>query len=74
MVSCNSIFSSPVKDSFSKTDLCNKEERQGLEMSFSDKKPAEDESGRSKKKQKKEDAWRPEGPRDPIAMVCFFDM
>lgn len=43
-------------------------------MSFSDKKPAEDESGRSKKKQKKEDAWRPEGPRDPIAMVCFFDM
>ncbi|XP_030255244.1 glycylpeptide N-tetradecanoyltransferase 1-like isoform X2 [Sparus aurata] len=34
-----------------------------------DKKPAEDESGRSKKKQKKEDAWRPEGPRDPIAML-----
>ncbi|KAM8729515.1 glycylpeptide N-tetradecanoyltransferase 1-like isoform 1-T1 [Acanthopagrus schlegelii] len=37
-----------------------------------DKKPAEDASGslkRSKKKQKKEDAWRPEGPRDPIAML-----
>lgn len=35
----------------------------------------EDESGgpkRSKKKQKKEDAWRCEGPRDPVAMVCVF--
>lgn len=37
---------------------------------------AEDESGsqkRSKKKQKKEDVWRSEGPKDPIAMVCIFE-
>ncbi len=42
-------------------------------MSFSDKKLTEDKSGslqKSKKKQKKEDAWRKEGPRDPFAMVC----
>ncbi|XP_070708525.1 glycylpeptide N-tetradecanoyltransferase 2-like [Pempheris klunzingeri] len=35
-------------------------------------KQAQDERGspkRSKKKQKKEDAWRPEGPRDPFAML-----
>ncbi|XP_070846921.1 glycylpeptide N-tetradecanoyltransferase 1-like [Chaetodon trifascialis] len=41
-------------------------------MSFSDKKPTEDESGspkRSKKRQKKEDAWTPKGPKDPIAML-----
>ncbi|XP_059180914.1 glycylpeptide N-tetradecanoyltransferase 1-like [Centropristis striata] len=39
-------------------------------MSFSDKKLAEGESlKRSKKKQKKEDAWRPEGPRDPFVML-----
>ncbi|XP_054455051.1 glycylpeptide N-tetradecanoyltransferase 1-like [Anoplopoma fimbria] len=35
-----------------------------------DKKLTEDESvKRSKKKQKKEDAWKPEGPRDPFAML-----
>ncbi|KAM9336322.1 glycylpeptide N-tetradecanoyltransferase 2-like [Symphorus nematophorus] len=37
-----------------------------------DKKLTEGESGSpksNKKKQKKEDAWRPEGPRDPIAML-----
>ena len=46
-----------------------------MKMSFRDKKLTEGESGslkRSKKKQKKEDAWRPEGPRDPIAMVCVI--
>ncbi|KAG7227899.1 hypothetical protein INR49_013693 [Caranx melampygus] len=37
----------------------------------------EDDGGsvkKSKKKQKKEDAWRPEGPRDPFAMssVCLY--
>ncbi|XP_042364555.1 glycylpeptide N-tetradecanoyltransferase 1-like isoform X2 [Plectropomus leopardus] len=38
--------------------------------SNSDKKLIEDKSVKgSKKKQKKEDAWRPEGPRDPIAML-----
>uniref|UniRef100_A0A8C9XIF0 Glycylpeptide N-tetradecanoyltransferase n=2 Tax=Sander lucioperca TaxID=283035 RepID=A0A8C9XIF0_SANLU len=43
-----------------------------MEMSFSDKKLTEVESlkGR-KKKQKKEDAWKPEGPMDPFAMVCL---
>ncbi|KAM3592207.1 uncharacterized protein V6R79_014737 [Siganus canaliculatus] len=38
----------------------------------SSEKKTEDESGslkRSKKKQKKEDAWKPSGPRDPIAML-----
>uniref|UniRef100_A0A8C9XF82 Glycylpeptide N-tetradecanoyltransferase n=1 Tax=Sander lucioperca TaxID=283035 RepID=A0A8C9XF82_SANLU len=41
-----------------------------MEMSFSDKKLTEVESlkGR-KKKQKKEDAWKPEGPMDPFAML-----
>ncbi|XP_071318718.1 glycylpeptide N-tetradecanoyltransferase 1-like [Trachinotus anak] len=37
-----------------------------------DKKLAEDDGGslkKSKKKQKKEGAWRPEGPRDPFAML-----
>ncbi|XP_051273523.1 glycylpeptide N-tetradecanoyltransferase 1-like [Dicentrarchus labrax] len=37
-----------------------------------DKKLTEDTSGISKgnkKKQKKDDAWKPEGPRDPIAML-----
>nr|XP_046234298.1 glycylpeptide N-tetradecanoyltransferase 2-like isoform X2 [Scatophagus argus] len=41
-------------------------------MSFSDKKLTEDKSDsmkRSKKKHKNEDAWRPEGPKDPIAML-----
>ncbi|XP_076616527.1 glycylpeptide N-tetradecanoyltransferase 2-like [Chaetodon auriga] len=41
-------------------------------MSFSDKKPTEDESSslkRNKKKQKKEDAWTPKGPKDPFAML-----
>ncbi|XP_041819075.1 glycylpeptide N-tetradecanoyltransferase 2-like isoform X2 [Chelmon rostratus] len=41
-------------------------------MCFSDKKLTEDESGspkRSKKKQKKEDAWRPKGTKDPFAML-----
>lgn len=45
-------------------------------MTFSDKKMAEDESGgqkRSRKKQKKEDVWRSEGPKDPVAMVCIFE-
>lgn len=44
-------------------------------VSFRDKRMKEGESGgpkRSKKKQKKEDAWRSEGPRDPVAMVCVF--
>lgn len=42
-------------------------------MSFSEEKLTDGESGslkKSKKKQKKKDAWRPEGPRDPFAMVC----
>ncbi|XP_068439683.1 glycylpeptide N-tetradecanoyltransferase 2-like [Clinocottus analis] len=35
-----------------------------------DKKLTEDKSiKRSKKRQKKEDAWKPEGPRDPFAML-----
>ncbi|XP_051795838.1 glycylpeptide N-tetradecanoyltransferase 1-like isoform X2 [Acanthochromis polyacanthus] len=37
-----------------------------------DKKPTDGESSslkKSKKKQKKEDAWRPEGPRDPFALL-----
>ncbi|XP_070401708.1 glycylpeptide N-tetradecanoyltransferase 1 isoform X4 [Nothobranchius furzeri] len=41
-------------------------------MSFSDQKQMDDESGslkKSNKKQKKENAWRPEGPRDPFAML-----
>ncbi|XP_069011423.1 glycylpeptide N-tetradecanoyltransferase 1-like [Embiotoca jacksoni] len=41
-------------------------------MSFSDKKLTDDDSSslkKSKKKQKKEYAWRPEGPRDPFAML-----
>lgn len=41
-------------------------------MSSSDKKLTEDQSGSPKKKkkqQKKENAWRPEGPRDPFAML-----
>ncbi|KAM7370801.1 hypothetical protein PAMP_010321 [Pampus punctatissimus] len=41
-------------------------------MSFSDKKLDEDNGGsvkKSKKKQKKQDTWRPEGPRDPFAML-----
>ncbi|KAI3365267.1 hypothetical protein L3Q82_010360 [Scortum barcoo] len=41
-------------------------------MSPSDNKQTEDKSSslqKSKKKQKKEDAWRPEGPRDPFAML-----
>ncbi|XP_070783564.1 glycylpeptide N-tetradecanoyltransferase 1-like [Enoplosus armatus] len=61
-----------VKHSFSKIDPYKIQERQCLKMSLSDKKLAEDESGslkRSKKKQKKDDAWRPEGPRDPFAML-----
>lgn len=44
-----------------------------MKMCFSDSKLTEDKSGslkKSKKKQKKEDAWRPEGRRDPFAMVC----
>lgn len=44
-----------------------------MKMCFSDSKLTEDKSGslkKSKKKQKKEDAWRPEGHRDPFAMVC----
>ncbi|XP_044034402.1 glycylpeptide N-tetradecanoyltransferase 1-like isoform X2 [Siniperca chuatsi] len=43
-----------------------------MKMSFSHKKLTEDESDslkRSKKKQKKDDAWRPKGPRDPFAML-----
>lgn len=41
-------------------------------MVFRDKAPTDGESGglkKSKKKQKRENAWRPEGPRDPFAMV-----
>ncbi|XP_042252308.1 glycylpeptide N-tetradecanoyltransferase 1-like [Thunnus maccoyii] len=37
-----------------------------------DKKQEEDEGGsvkKSKKKQKKQDTWKPEGPRDPFAML-----
>uniref|UniRef100_A0A665WBW5 Glycylpeptide N-tetradecanoyltransferase n=1 Tax=Echeneis naucrates TaxID=173247 RepID=A0A665WBW5_ECHNA len=44
-------------------------------MSFSDKKLTEvggESLKKSKKKQKKDDAWRPEGPRDPFAMVCVL--
>ncbi|XP_039991510.1 glycylpeptide N-tetradecanoyltransferase 1-like isoform X2 [Xiphias gladius] len=40
--------------------------------SNSDKKLTEDDGGslkKSKKKQKKGDAWRPEGPKDPFAML-----
>ncbi|XP_045925290.1 glycylpeptide N-tetradecanoyltransferase 1-like isoform X1 [Micropterus dolomieu] len=43
-----------------------------MKMSFRNKKLEEDASGshkRSKKKQKKDDAWRPEGPRDPFAVL-----
>lgn len=43
-----------------------------IKISFSDKKLTEGESDRpkkSKKKQKKEDVWRPVGPKDPVAMV-----
>ncbi|XP_074476443.1 glycylpeptide N-tetradecanoyltransferase 1-like isoform X2 [Sebastes fasciatus] len=41
-----------------------------MKMSFSDKKLTEDESLKgSKKKQKKEDAWKPETPRDPFSML-----
>ncbi|KAM3838366.1 glycylpeptide N-tetradecanoyltransferase 1-like [Diretmus argenteus] len=43
------------------------------EMSLSDKNPTEEDVvslvKQSKKKQKKEDAWRPEGPKDPFAML-----
>lgn len=42
-------------------------------MSSSDRKMTEDETGDlkgRKKKQKKGDGWRSEGPKDPIAMVC----
>ncbi|XP_061564324.1 glycylpeptide N-tetradecanoyltransferase 1-like isoform X2 [Cololabis saira] len=41
-------------------------------MSSSDKKLTDGENGslkKGKKKQKGEDAWRPEGPRDPFAML-----
>lgn len=44
-------------------------------MSFSDEKLADDKNGslkKGKKKKKGDDAWRPQGPRDPFAMVCFF--
>lgn len=42
-------------------------------MSSGDVKLTDDESlKKSKKRQKKEDAWRPEGPRDPFALVCIF--
>lgn len=63
------------KKSFSKIDPHNIQERQHISMSLSDKKMTEDESGslkRSKKKQKKEDAWKSEGSKDPIVMVCVF--
>lgn len=46
-----------------------------MNMSFSDKTPTAAEGGspkKSKKKLKKEDAWRPEGPRDPFVMVCVL--
>lgn len=42
-------------------------------MCFSEQKLTDGEGGsvkKSKKKQKQKDAWRPEGPRDPFAMVC----
>ncbi|XP_054860427.1 glycylpeptide N-tetradecanoyltransferase 1-like isoform X2 [Amphiprion ocellaris] len=41
-------------------------------MTDSNDKPTDGESSslkKSKKKQKKEDAWRPEGPRDPFALL-----
>lgn len=44
-------------------------------MSFSDEKLPDDKNSsfkKSKKKKKGDDAWRPQGPRDPFAMVCFF--
>lgn len=42
-------------------------------MSSSDKELTEDERLKGgKKKQKKEDAWKPEGPKDPFALVCIF--
>ncbi|XP_029312312.1 glycylpeptide N-tetradecanoyltransferase 2-like [Cottoperca gobio] len=41
-----------------------------MKMSLSDKKPTEDESlKQSKKKQKKQDAWKPQGPMDPFTML-----
>jgi len=46
-----------------------------LEMYFSGKNLRDGESGslkKSKKKQKGEVAWKPEGPKDPFAMVCVF--
>ncbi|KAF3853610.1 hypothetical protein F7725_014298, partial [Dissostichus mawsoni] len=37
---------------------------------LSDKQPTENESlKRSRKKQKKEDAWKPDGPKDPFSML-----
>ncbi|XP_038590952.1 glycylpeptide N-tetradecanoyltransferase 1-like isoform X2 [Micropterus salmoides] len=61
-----------VKKSIIKIKPYNIQERQCMKMSFSNKKLEEDASGshkRSKKKQKKDDAWRPEGPRDPFAVL-----
>lgn len=41
-------------------------------ISSSDKKMTQDESGGLKRSQKEENAWRSEGPKDPVAMVCVF--
>ncbi|KAJ4940593.1 hypothetical protein JOQ06_026890 [Pogonophryne albipinna] len=41
-----------------------------MTMSLSDKQPTENESlKRSREKQKKEDAWKPDGPKDPFSML-----
>ncbi|KAL3051476.1 hypothetical protein OYC64_001677 [Pagothenia borchgrevinki] len=41
-----------------------------MTMSLSDKQPTENESlKRNRKKQKKEDAWKPDGPKDPFSML-----